>query len=35
VDGEDELRVMTSPFFMRPTAATPARKIDLGMRIGF
>ena len=27
--------VMTSPFFMRPTAAAPARKIDLGMKIGF
>jgi len=27
--------VMTSPFFMEPTAAAPARKIDLGMRIGF
>jgi hypothetical protein len=27
--------VMTSPFFGRPTAAGPARKIDLGMRIGF
>jgi len=27
--------VMTSPFFMEPTAAGPARKIDLGMKIGF
>ena len=27
--------VMTSPFFLQPTAAGPARKIDFGMRIGF
>ena len=27
--------VMTSPFFGRPTAAGPARKIDVGMKIGF
>jgi hypothetical protein len=27
--------VMTSPFFGVPTAAGPARKIDLGMKIGF
>ena len=27
--------VMTSPFFGQPTAAGPARKIDLGMKIGF
>ncbi len=27
--------VMTSPFFGQPTAAMPARRIDLGMRIGF
>jgi hypothetical protein len=27
--------VMTSPFFMQPTAAAAARKIDFGMRIGF
>jgi hypothetical protein len=27
--------VMTSPFFLQPTAAAPARKIDVGMRIGF
>lgn len=27
--------VMTSPFFGQPTAAGPARKLDLGMRIGF
>lgn len=27
--------VMTSPFFGRPTAAAPARKIDIGMRMGF
>ena len=27
--------VMTSPFFLQPTAAGPARKIDVGMRIGF
>ena len=27
--------VMTSPFFLEPTASAPARKIDLGMRIGF
>jgi len=27
--------VMTSPFFGEPTAAGPARKIDLGMKIGF
>jgi Carboxypeptidase regulatory-like domain len=27
--------VMTSPFFMQPTAAAPARKIDFGMKIGF
>jgi hypothetical protein len=27
--------VMTSPFFGRPTAAMPARKIDVGLRVGF
>jgi hypothetical protein len=27
--------VMTSPFFGRPTAAGPARKLDVGMKIGF
>jgi hypothetical protein len=27
--------VMTSPFFGQPTAAMPARRIDLGMRFGF
>lgn len=27
--------VMTSPFFGQPTSAGPARKIDLGLRIGF
>jgi hypothetical protein len=27
--------VMTSPFFGDATAAGPARKIDLGMKIGF
>ena len=27
--------VMTSPFFGQPTAAAPARKIDVGMKIGF
>jgi hypothetical protein len=27
--------VMTSPFFGQPTAAGPARKIDIGMKIGF
>jgi hypothetical protein len=27
--------VMTSPFFGLPTAAGPARKIDVGMKIGF
>jgi hypothetical protein len=27
--------VMTSPFFGRPTAAAAARKIDIGMKIGF
>ena len=27
--------VMTSPFFGEATAAGPARKIDLGMKIGF
>jgi hypothetical protein len=27
--------VMTSPFFLQPTAAGPARKIDFGVRIGF
>jgi hypothetical protein len=27
--------VMTSPFFLQPTSAGPARKIDVGMRIGF
>jgi hypothetical protein len=27
--------VMTSPFFGRPTAAMPARRIDVGMHIGF
>ena len=27
--------VMTSPFFGRPTAAGPARKLDVGMRVSF
>ena len=27
--------VMTSPFFAQPTAAGPARKIDVGMKVGF
>jgi hypothetical protein len=27
--------VMTSPFFLQPTAAAPARKIDIGLKIGF
>jgi hypothetical protein len=27
--------VMTSPFFGEPTAAMPARRIDVGMRVGF
>ena len=27
--------VMTSPFFGRPTAAMPARRIDVGLRLGF
>ena len=27
--------VMTSPFFMQPTAAMPARRFDLGVRVGF
>jgi hypothetical protein len=27
--------VMTSPFFGRPTAAMPGRRVDLGMRVGF
>jgi hypothetical protein len=27
--------VMTSPFFLQPTAAMPARKIDIGVKIGF
>ena len=27
--------VMTSPFFGRPTIAGPARKIDVGMKVGF
>ncbi len=27
--------VMTSPFFGQPTAAGPARKIDIGMKLGF
>jgi len=27
--------VMTSPFFRQPTAAGAARKLDLGMKIGF
>ena len=27
--------VMTSPFFGQPTAAMPARRVDVGMRIGF
>jgi hypothetical protein len=27
--------VMTSPFFGQPTAAMPARRIDVGMRVGF
>ena len=27
--------VMTSPFYLQPTAAMPARRIDLGVRVGF
>jgi len=27
--------VMTSPFFAQPTAAMAARRIDVGMRVGF
>jgi hypothetical protein len=27
--------VMTSPFFGQPTTAGPARKLDVGMKIGF
>jgi hypothetical protein len=27
--------VMTSPFFLQPTAAMPGRRIDLGVRLGF
>jgi hypothetical protein len=27
--------VMTSPFFGKPTAAMPGRRIDVGMRVGF
>ena len=27
--------VMTSPFFLQPTAAMPARRIDLAVRVGF
>ena len=27
--------VMTSPFYLQPTAAMPARRIDSGMRVGF
>ena len=27
--------VMTSPFFLQPTAAMPGRRIDVGMRVGF
>jgi len=27
--------VMTSPFFLEPTASMPARKIDFGFRVGF
>jgi hypothetical protein len=27
--------VMTSPFFGRATMAGPARKLDVGMKIGF
>jgi hypothetical protein len=27
--------VMTSPFFLQPTAAGPARKFDIGLKIGF
>jgi hypothetical protein len=27
--------VMTSPFFDQPTAAMPARRIDIGLRVGF
>jgi Carboxypeptidase regulatory-like domain len=27
--------VMTSPFFLQPTAAAQARKVDVGMKIGF
>ncbi len=26
--------VMTSPFFLQPTAAMPGRRIDLGVRCG-
>ena len=27
--------VMTSPFFLEPTAAMPGRRIDIGVRVGF
>ena len=27
--------VMTSPFFGQPTAATPGRRVDVGVRVGF
>ena len=27
--------VMSSPFFGQPTAAMPARRIDVGLRLGF
>ena len=27
--------VMSSPFFLQPTAAMPGRRIDLGLRVGF
>ena len=27
--------VMTSPFFAQPTASMAARKIDIGVRVGF
>jgi hypothetical protein len=27
--------VMTSPFFLQPTAAMPGRKLDVGVRVGF
>jgi hypothetical protein len=27
--------VMNSPFFGRPTAAMPGRRVDVGLRVGF